>query len=282
MRDASTTEKLSALAVPLVEWRKVWRLRNLIVQMVKRDILARYKGSVMGILWLIATPVVMLAVYTFIFSVVFQVRWPDANVSDSKLGFALILFCGLSVYNIFAETILLSATVISGNPNYVKKVVFPLEILPLVKFLTALFFGTIWFGVLLLGIMTIMHIASWSMFALPLVLLPLFFLTCGLAWLVAALGVFFRDVSHMLSILLQAMFYMTPILYELKIMPARFHIILRLNPLTDIVENVRRVLIYGQWPDWGIWSIMLAASLVVSKLGYLLFMKSKRGFSDVL
>ena len=282
MRDASTTEKLSALAVPLVEWRRALPLRNLIIQMVRREVLMRYKGSIFGLLWVIGTPVLMLTIYTFIFSVVFKVRWGAAGVSDSKVGFALVLFCGLSVYNIFAETLIRSATIVRSNPNFVKKVVFPLEILPLATFLTALFFGIIWFGILLIGIITLMQIASWSMLALPLVLLPLFFMTTGLAWLMAALGVFFRDLSHLLGILLQAMFYMTPILYELKMIPARYHIILRLNPLTDVVENVRKILIYGQWPDWGQLAIMLVASMVISKLGYLLFMKTKRGFSDVL
>lgn len=280
-RSANSTAGWIDLARPLVEWSEAWRLRDLLLQLVKRNVQTRYKGSVLGLLWVVTTPLLMLAVYTFIFGVILKTRW-GVGTNDSMAAFALILFCGQVVLNIFSETLTMAVGTVVNNPNYVKKVVFPLEILPLASFLTALFFGMVWFGILLLSIVACLHIATWTMVALPLVLLPLFFLTCGLAWMVAALGVYIRDLAHVIGILLQMLFFMTPVIYQLDMVPERYRVYLWLNPLTYVVENVRKVLIYGQWPNWSAWAAMLLGSIIISKLGYLWFMKSKRGFGDVL
>lgn len=268
----------SGLFNPLVN---IYRSRDLLMQLTRRNIHARYKGTALGLLWWFTTPLMLLAVYTFVFSVVFKSRW-GVDIGDSKTAFALIMFCGLVVFNILSESLNGAVGVIVGNPNYVKKVVFPLEILPVSSVLTALFLGLTWFAVLLAGVGLFMQKICLSIVCLPFILLILVLCCCGLAWLVAALGVYIRDLPHVVGILLQVLFFMTPIFYPIEMVPAAFRSILLLNPLTTIVESVRKVVIYDQWPDWGDLGVGFLISIVLFQVGYFVFMKVKRGFADVL
>ncbi|HNX67875.1 MAG TPA: ABC transporter permease [Candidatus Omnitrophota bacterium] len=258
-----------------------WRYRDLLAQLVRRNIEARYKGTMMGLVWVVVTPLLMLAVYTFVFGCVFKARW-SGDLGDSKAAFALIMFCGMSVFNIFSESINGSVSVIPGNTNYVKKVVFPLEILPAAAVLTAIFFGLIWFGLLFLGVGIFLHRFSAAILFLPFLIGALFLLSCGTAWIAASLGVYFRDLPHAVGILLQVLTFMTPIFYSIEMVPEFFRPALLINPLTPMVEYARKVVIFDQWPNGYSFGILALFSFGVFQLGYFWFMKTKRGFADVL
>lgn len=250
-------------------------------QLVSRNIQARYKGTIMGLVWMVITPLMMLAVYTFVFSVVFKARW-GADFGDSKIAFALIMFCGIAVFNIFAESVTGSVGVIIGNPNYVKKVVFPLEILPVAAVFSSIFFGLVSLTILITGVGLFMHRFSLAVICLPLVFVPLSLLSCGVSLFVASLGVYVRDLVHVIGIAMQVLFFMTPIFYSVEMVPQSLRPILAINPLTPIVQTTREVLIYDRWPDWSGLAIVTLLSLVIFQLGYFWFMKTKRGFADVL
>lgn len=266
---------------PLDIWAGLWKNRELIGQLLRRNIEARYKGSAMGLFWLVATPLAMLAVYTFVFGFVYGARWGQ-DLGGSRAAFPLMILCGMAVFNIFSESVNKAAKIITGNVNFVKKAVFPLEALPVASVLSTCFFGLVWFVILLGGVAFFLHRVSLSAVCLPLVLIPLVLSSCGLAWFVASLGVFIRDLSHGMEIFLRALFFMTPVCYSLEMVPVRFRDFLALNPLAVIVEAVRRSLMYGEWPDWTLLGTLTVFSAVIFQMGYFWFMKTKKGFADVL
>lgn len=272
---------LIQLLNPLQPVRSLWASRDLLMQIVQRNIKGRYRASMFGLFWMMATPLFMLSVYTFVFSVIFKARWGDF-FGDSKTAFALVIFCGFSLFNIFSEAVNTACTVITGNKNFVKKVVFPLEILPVASSLTAFIFGIVWIGILFVGILLIFHEIHITSVCLPLLLLPLLLLTTGLAWFLASAGTFFRDLQHAIGIILQALFFMSPILYPIEMVPEKLRPVLRLNPLTTIVEQTRSILLFGRWPDWTQLALLTGASFIIFHLGYIWFMKTKRGFADVV
>jgi lipopolysaccharide transport system permease protein len=222
----------------------------------------------------------MLAIYTFVFGIVLQVRWGQEIGNQAE--FALILFAGLIVHSLFAECVNRAPGLILSNVNYVKKVVFPLEILPWVAMGSALFHLTMSIGVLLLFYVSVYHAFPWTIVTLPLVLLPLTLLTMGLAWFLASCGVFLRDVGQTVGLLTTALLFMSPVLYPVSSVPEFFRIYLFLNPLTFIIEQTRAVLLWGRMPNWGGLGVYLVCSLVVAWLGLLWFQKTRRGFADVL
>lgn len=266
---------------PIKTINNIWHYRDLLKQLAKQHIAGRYKGSGLGVVWSFITPLFMLAIYTFVFSVIFKARW-GTDVEDSRAAFALTLFCGLAIYNIFSESISSSAMIIVSNTNYVKKVVFPLEILPVNMIISALFFGMIWFIILFAGIGVFLHKICITAICLPLILLPFLLFTLGICWLIASLGVYIRDITHFIGLALQALFFMTPIFYPIDMVPERFRIVMHLNPLSTIIQEIRNVVLYNMWPDWQMLGIIFVVSLVVFQLGYAWFMKTKRGFADVL
>ncbi len=260
----------------------LWNHRHLIRQLAYRDIVGRYRAARLGLLWSVLTPLFMLAIYTFVFSVVFQARWGDAP-SEGHGQFALYLFCGMLVFQLFGEAATRAPTLVTSNPNYVTKVVFPLEVLPVAAVLTALFSLLVGFGVW----MIFWFFVRWAppvptALYLPLVLLPLCLATVGVGWLLAALGVFIRDVGPVVTLVVQALFFTTPVFYSVDRVPAAFQVVMRLNPLTHALEDARRVMIAGQPPVWAWWAASLAFSIAIALLGYAFFMKSKRAFADVL
>ncbi len=258
----------------------VWRHRDLIAQMARREVVGRYRGSVLGIVWSFFHPVLMLTVYTFVFSVVFNARWQSG--SDSKTEFAIVLFAGMIVYNLFAECINRAPGLVLANPNYVKKVVFPLEILPWVVFAAALFHAAVSLAVLLGFYALVNHDLQWTVVFLPVVLLPLVFLTLGLAWLFASLGVYLRDVGQTVGVATTVLMFLSPIFYPVTALPEDYRAIMYLNPLAHLIEQARAVTIWGQMPDWGALGLGLAVSLAVAWLGFAWFQKTRRGFADVL
>lgn len=259
----------------------VWKYKDLLWQIVRRNVQTRYKGTMIGLLWLIITPLIMLAIYTFVFSIVFQARWGD-DFGESRVAFALLIFCGITVFNIFSESISGSVGVVTGNPNYAKKVIFPLEVLPVSMVFSSLVFGLVSLAILLAGVIVFLHNFSIVVVCLPFAFIPLLFLACGISWIVASLGVYFRDLPHIIGLGLQVLFWGTPIVYSLEMIPENFRKIVMLNPLTIIVEAVRHILIYNRWPDWQNLAVVTVLSLIIFQIGYFWFMKTKKAFADVL
>lgn len=258
----------------------LWKNRSLIKALVGREIIGRYRGSVMGVLWSFFLPVLMLAVYTFVFSVIFRARWDTG--SDSKTEFALILFAGLLVFNFFSECVNRSPGLILANTSYVKRVVFPLEILPVVTLGAALFHCGISSLVWLLFYVVFFGIPPLTALLFPVVLLPLIFLTAGISWLLASLGVFLRDVAQVVGVATTMLLFLSPIFYPISALPEEFRTVLMFNPLTHIIEQIRGVLIFGRVPNLTMYGVSLLGSIVVAWLGYAWFQKTRKGFADVL
>lgn len=258
----------------------IWRNRELIKASTKREILGRYRGSAMGLLWSFFNPVFMLAVYTFVFSEIFKARWSAG--SESKTEFALVLFAGLIVFNLFAECINRSPSLILANANYVKKVVFPLEILPFVGLLSALFHAAISLGVWLLAYLILLGIPHSTIFYLPLIILPYVFFIMGLSWALASIGVYLRDVGQFIGIVTSLLMFVSPIFYPASAFPEAYQHLLYLNPLTPVIEQMRALLFFGGSPDFMLISLYWLATFIIACLGFAFFQKIRKGFADVL
>jgi len=268
-------------ASPAEIFSSFWRNRGLIWQMTKREVIGRYRGSVMGMAWSFFNPVFMLTVYTFVFSVVFKARWGGGG-EESKTQFAIVLFVGMIVHGLFAEVLNRAPGLILGNVNYVKKVVFPLEILTIVSMGAALFHSLVSLGVLLIAFALFNGHLYWTAGLVPVVLLPLVILTLGLGWMLASLGVFLRDVGQSIGIVTTVMLFLAPVFYPMSALPARFHPWIMANPLTFIIEQAREVLIWGHLPDWAGLGIYMLSATAIAWAGYAWFQKTRKGFADVL
>jgi lipopolysaccharide transport system permease protein len=260
--------------------RSLWLNRQLIVQMTKREVVGRYRGSVMGLAWSFFNPVLMLAVYTFVFSEIFKARWVGQD--PGKGGFAILLFVGMIVHGIFAECANRSPSLIMSNANYVKKVLFPIEILPVISLGSALFHGCISLVVLLLAQLLLTHTLCWTAVFFPLVLVPLVLGTLGVSWLLAALGVYLRDVGQIIGVLTTVLMFLSPVLYPIAALPEVYRPWMQLNPLTYIIEESRNVLLMGRIPQWESMVVALAVGAAMAAFGYWMFQKTRKGFADVL
>jgi lipopolysaccharide transport system permease protein len=254
---------------------------DLIMQLSKRDVVGRYRGSALGLLWSLFNPIFMLVIYTFFFSVIFKTKW-GTGVSEGKADFAIMIFSGLIVFNLFSETIGKSPSLILNNVNYVKKVVFPLEILSPVAVLASTFHAFISLVVLLVFVGFVRQGIAPTVLYFPLVLLPLLVLTLGFSWVLAAVGVYLRDVSQTIGLFLSALMFLSPIFFPVSALPAHVQQIINLNPLTFIIEQSRAVLILGQQPHWKGLAVYLLIASCIALSGLLLFQKARRGFADVL
>lgn len=258
----------------------LYRNRNLIRALVKREVVGRYRGSFMGLFWSFLNPLFMLAVYTFVFSFVFKARWSVG--SDSKAEFALVLFSGLMVFNIFADCINKSPSLIVANVNYVKKVVFPLEVLPWVMIGASLFHAAVSLLVWVVAYCIFFGYPSISIVFLPLVILPLILFIVGLSWGVSSLGVYLRDVAQFIGIVVTTMMFVSPIFYPATALPEQYRQYLYMNPLTPVIEQVRDVLFWGRVPDFKLLAIYTIISMLVAFGGFAWFQKTRKGFADVL
>lgn len=259
----------------------LWGHRNLIRQLTYRELVGRYKGSFLGILWSFLTPLLLLVIYTFIFSKVFKVRW-GVTQEESKVAFAIMLFAGLLPYQLFTDAVSRAPGLILSYPTFVKKVVFPLEVLPIVIVNSALIHS--FFGLSILLICGFISIGSlfWTALLLPAVLVPLVLLTLGFTWFLASLGVFVCDIGHGVGLSLTALAFLSPVFYPLSMVPDSFRFWMQLNPLTVLIESYRQMLLLGQEPEW-IWlGVMTALSTAVAYGGFVWFMRSKRAFGDVI
>lgn len=261
--------------------QSLWHNRALILQMTRREVVGRYQGSVMGMAWSFFNPVFMLTVYTFVFSFVFKARW-GLGGDESRTQFAVVLFVGMIVHGLFAEVLNRSPGLILANVNYVKKVVFPLEILPVISMGAALFHGLASLGVLLAAFFLFNGFVHWTVLFAPLVMLPLVMLTLGLAWMFASMGVFLRDVGQTIGIITMVMMFLAPVFYPITALPEKYRPWLMANPLTFIIEQMREVLIWGQMPNWAGLALYTLVATAVAWAGYAWFQKTRKGFSDVL
>lgn len=275
-------EQLRDLLNPYQIGINLWRRRELISQLVRRELTQRYRGSFLGMLWTLIVPLVMLAIYTFVFSVVFKARWQVSGAETPPGEFAFILFAALSGFNVFSDATNRAPGLVVGAPNYVKKVVFPLEVLPVVTLCVALITSLINVVLVVAGYAIFFGTFSPTLFLLPLAYLPLILLTLGFGWFLAALGVYIRDVIQATPIVVQVLFFLTPIFYPAEAVPQALQVILNLNPLTVIVNGFRQTLLWGQALDWAAWGLWSGVMLVFAVLGYAFFMKFRRGFADVL
>jgi len=266
---------------PFVLVNNLWRQRDLLRQFTRREIEGRYRGSFLGIFWSFVNPLLLLSIYTFVFGIVFQARWPASRATNLQ-EYALVLFCGITVFNIFGECVNRAPGLIVGVPNYVKKVVFPLEMLPVAALAAALFHALVSLGILLVANLLIAGPIHWTLILLPIVSLPLLFLCLGITWFLASLGVFARDSGYVISLLVQMLFFTSAIFYAPEAIPEPFRSLQRFNPMVSIVENVRRIILWGTLPSWAELALWLPISALIMVLGYAFFMKTKKGFADVI
>lgn len=261
--------------------KSFWQHKSLIIQLSRREVLDRYRGSVLGLSWSFFHPILMLFIYTFVFSVVFKTRWGTPG-TESTSDFATILYVGLLLHGLFAECVNRSPTLITANASFVKKVIFPLEVLPWSAFFSALFHAAVNFIVLLAAILmlnqTIPATAAWF----PLVIAPLVAATLGISWFIASLGVYLRDVNQITTMLTTILLFMSGVFFPITALPAIYQEWLRLNPLAAVIEQSRNVLIFGVTPDLKTMTYLYGLGLLLAVCGFAWFQKTRKGFADVL
>lgn len=253
---------------------------SLTFELAKRDVLGRYRGASFGLLWSLISPFLMLLVYSFAFGFVMKARWPQSEQGNAH--YSMILFVGLIVHGFFAECLNRSPHLITGNANFVKRVIFPLEILPWPMVASALFHTLMNFVVFLLLHALLDHALAWTTIFLPLVLFPLVLLALGMSWFLAALGVYLRDISQVTGVLATAMLFMSTAMFPAQALPAQYRWLLMVNPLSFIIDQARAVALWGRLPDWMGLGIYTGIALLVVYLGYGVFRLTRRGFADVI
>lgn len=272
---SGTSPFLGAAAAP-------WRHRSLVDVLARRDLAGRYRGSLLGHGWAVATPLAMLAVYTLVFGVILPSRWPGTQEQGGLLEFALRILSGLLVHGLLAEAVTRAPALVTAQPNYVTKVVFPLEVLGWVNTLTATFHAAI--GVALLIAVNALWGSglAWSNLAVPVVLAGFVLMVTGLVWIAAALGVYVRDLTQAVGPLVTVLMFLGPVFYPREAIPSPLREWLVLNPVTVPIEQVRRAVFQGEWPLWDVLAGYLLAATAVYLLGAAVFASLKRGFADVL
>jgi len=257
----------------------IWDHRNLIAMMVKRDSLGKYKGSLLGVLWPMINPIGHLILYTFLFCIILKVR---LGGDGSTSNFALYLMAGLLPWGAFSEAVSRSSICILEHPNYVKRVVFPLQTLPVITVLSTLVTEAMAFVILVAGVALFTHKIHATLLFLPLVCVSQLMLTTGICWFLASLGVYIRDIRHMMALALAAWMYATPIVYPATSLPANFQFLLWLNPMAGIVLDYRRVVLEGLPPDWYHYGAYTVVALSAFFIGFKFFEKTKKSFADVM
>jgi lipopolysaccharide transport system permease protein len=260
---------------------RLFGYRELIVGLTRREIFGRYRGSYFGILWSFLTPLITLSVYLLVFGFVFKSRF-GYTAQESATDFGLALFCGLNLFNMFAEVLTRSSGLILQHPNYVKKVVFPLEIIPISATGSALFHCLMAY-VPMIALLVIFHTAvPFSALFIPVYLLPLTILALGVSWGVAALGVFIRDLQLFLTSVVTVLMFLSAVFYPLQAVPSQLRIWIYLNPLAGFLDSARKSIVWGMAPDWMAYFVFFAWAISALFLGYLVFSRSKRAFADVI
>lgn len=255
----------------------IWRNRYLLGQLIKRDVLLRYRGAVFGVLWIFLSPLVMLAIFVFIFGQIFQARWPQ---QDTGIPFWLLLYSGLIAFNLLAETVSRAPTSVRGYPSFVKKIIFPVNILPIVPLGAALVHGGFNFLILIAALAWTGHLHA-EILLFPLLIAPLILIALGLSWFLAAWGIFIRDMTQIVPIFVQMLLFLSPVFYPVSAVPEMLRPLYQYNPLGTVIETSRTVIV-GQPVEWHAWGMALASSLIAAILGYAFFQHSRDEFADAL
>ena len=256
------------------------RYIDLIYGMAKRDVIGRYKGSALGLLWSLFNPLFMLAVYTFAFGFIFKARWP--GLSDDPFSFALTLFPALLVFNYFSECVSRAPSLIVGNPSYVKKVIFPLESLPIMVSLSALFHFFIGFFVWCIAAIIITGTIHLSVVLIPFAIIPLILFSLGCSWILASLGVYLRDVQQIVNVVTSALIFLSPVFYSIETVPERYRGMILANPLTHYVDMTRSLMVFGNVFSILDWIVLVLTSALFALFGFWWFSMTRKGFADVL
>lgn len=267
-------------ATPLDFLKVPFRNKELIWELTKRDFIGRYKGSILGVLWSLFNPLLMLTVYTFVFSVAFKAKWGTND--ESKAIFAIVLFSGMIIHSFFAECLNRAPNLIIAHPNYVKKVVFPLEILPWVTLNSAMLHMLVSCGVLLFFCLLLGAAVHAGALLIPVILIPLALMILGLSFLFASLGVYLRDLAQAIHMITAITMFMAPIFYPIEALPESYQALIKWNPITLPIVQLRDLMLWGKPIEWEAWATTLAVGLVVCQAGFWWFQKSRRGFADVL
>lgn len=265
---------------PFSMLQAIWRSRGLIKVSVEREISSRYKGSMLGFFWAFLIPLFLLLVYTFVFSTIFKARW--SAESGSRVEFALVLFAGLIIFNIFSDCLNKSSGLIVSNQNYVKKVIFPLEILSCVTVLSSVFSACISIFVWIIVYCIFFGAPHLTIFYLPFVIIPFCFFCLGVSWFFSSLGVYLRDTSQIVGIATTVLMFLSPIFYPVEIIPKEIRGYIYLNPLTWVIEVTRDILYWGKTPSLIQFLVYSLLCFLSAWLGYVWFQKTRKGFSDVL
>lgn len=264
----------SLQATPRQLWRTLLDNRQLIVQLARRQVEARFRGSFLGWLLALVNPLLLLGVYTLVFVGLLKIG------GDDKLGFAFEVFSGMLLFAVFADTVGRAPTLVTGNPNYVKKVVFPLEVLPVAELLSAALMSAFSLAILLVAMAVTGRLSTWAL-VFPVVLPPLVMTTIGVAWIVTSSGVYVRDLASSIGVVLTMLFYLTPVFYRLETLH-EWRWLAELNPLAAVIDSGRRMLVLGGEPDWRGVGVSWLVSAVLAWVGFCWFRLTKRGFADVL
>jgi lipopolysaccharide transport system permease protein len=257
----------------------ILRYRSLFLELTKREFSAKYRGSFGGIFWSFVQPLFLLSVYTVAFGVILKARWGFAG---STSDYAFMLFAGLIVYNAFSEVLVKSTTLVTNNPNFVKKIVFPLQILPVITVATALIHALIGGAIWLIGYALVIGTPKETIIMFPLVLICLIPVLLGVGWAFSAIGVIVRDISQFTGMLNHTLLFLTPIFYSIEAAPLLIQKILILNPLTFIVEQLRLVLFYGQVPALKGLAIYFILASIFAWGTYILFQRLRPSFADMV
>lgn len=266
---------------PIELFRSLVQNKDLLLTLIKREVLGRYRGSIIGIFWSFLTPLFMLAVYTLVFSQIFKTRWPGAQ-TDSQGEFALTLFAGLIIFNFFSECITRAPTIISSNVNYVKKVVFPLELLPLVIIGVSVFHMIISIVVWLIVYCLFFGLPHSTIIITPFIIIPLIMITCGITFILSSIGTYLRDIVQLVGVTITAMMFLSPIFFPISVLPFTYQKIALLNPLTLPIEQMRLLMLNGETVSLSTLLIYNLIAVIVLILGFSFFQKTRRGFADVL
>ena len=270
----------ASLSRPWAPFVSGWRNRRLIVRLTRRDIEARYRGSLLGLLWSVLVPIIMLLVYTFVFTVVFKSKWDIP--AGGKGHFVLLLFCGLILFNFFAECLNRAPLILLAHTSYIKKVVFPLEILPWVVVMVALFNAAISYSILVVTYLILLGMPPITVVFFPIIILPIILFSLGLTLIFSSIGVFVRDLQQLMGLITMVVMFTSPLFYPLSSLPEKFRSIVQLSPIAIAIEESRKVLFFNQIPNFYSLSICLITAALTTWLGFVWFMKTKKGFADVI
>ncbi len=278
MRRRNKATLRSVLLSPLQPWRILYENRELIATLAYRNWQSRYKGSLFNFLWGFATPGFLLAIYYFAFGVILNLR---SYPGSGEVPYALSMFCGMAVYNLFSESVTAAARAVVFQPGYVKRAMFDLEVLPFASLGESLISGVIWLAVAVAAGFCAGR-AGMSCLWLPLLLIPYVLFCCGCVFFVSAGSVFLRDLPMIVTLLLQGLFFLCPVIYPVEIIPAAYRSWILLNPMAWFVESVRGAILSTGALNGQTAAVLYGTGVAVFLAGYFFFAKTKRGFADVL